>query len=77
MSPRCQPQLRVSQLLFPLLILFDLDTEVKIDAVLVPNTEDSATPDNGLKSGSTVTESVSEEEDIAGILGICEAAASI
>jgi hypothetical protein len=52
----------VSQLLFPLLILLDLDTEAKIDTVLVPDTEDSATSDDEVKSGSTVTESESEEE---------------
>jgi len=62
----------VSQPLVPLSILFDLDTEAKVDTVLVPDTEDSATEsssDDEVKSGSTVTESASEDEDLAGDWG--------
>ena len=62
----------MSQLLVPLSILFDLDTEAKVDTVLVPDTEDSATEsssDDKVKSGSTVTESASEDEDLAGDRG--------
>ena len=62
----------MSQPLVLLSILFDLDTEAKVDMVLVPDTEDSATEsssDEEVKSGSTVTESVSEDEDLAGDLG--------
>jgi hypothetical protein len=62
----------VSQPLVLLSILFDLDTEAKVDTVLVPDTEDSATEsssDNKGKSGSTVTESASEDEDLAGDCG--------
>ena len=62
----------MSQPLVPLSILFDLNTEAKVDTVLVPDTEDSATEsssDNEVKSGSTVTESVSEDDDLAGDWG--------
>src|ERR1700683_2271312 len=57
---------------FPLLILFDFDTEAKVGTVLVPDTDDSATEsssDDKVKSGSSVTESVSEDEDLAGDWG--------
>ena len=62
----------MSQPLVPLSILFDSDTEAKVDTVLVPDTEDSATEsssDDEVKSGSTVTESASEDEDLAGDCG--------
>jgi len=57
---------------FPLLILFDFDTETKVGTVLVPDTDDSATEsssDDKVKSGSSVTESASEDEDLAGDRG--------
>ena len=62
----------MSQQLVPLSIPFDSDTEAKVDTVLVPDTEDSATEsssDDEVKSGSTVTESASEDEDLAGDCG--------
>jgi len=56
----------------PLLILFDFDTEAKVDTVLVPDTDDSTTEsssDAEVKGGSSVTESASEDEDLAGDWG--------
>src|ERR1700722_18902390 len=56
----------------PLLILFDSDTEPKVDTVLVPDTDNSATessPDDKVKGGSSVTESASEDEDLVGDWG--------
>jgi hypothetical protein len=53
-----------------LLILFDVEAKAD-DVVLVPDTEDSATEsssDNESKSGSSVTESVSED-DLGGDYG--------
>jgi hypothetical protein len=49
------------------LILFDTDR--KVDAILAPDSEDSATESSSndkSKSGSSVTESASEDEGLAG-----------
>ena len=62
----------MSQPLVSSSILFDLDTEAKVDMVLVPDMEDSATEsssDDEVKIGSTVTKSASEDEDLAGDWG--------
>ena len=55
-----------------LLILFDFNTEAKVDTVLVPDTDNSTTEsssDDGVKGGSSVTELASEDEDLVGDWG--------